>query len=171
MSSRRHTLVDTTLGEVTLVADGDEVTGLYFPHHWHRPDTSTFGERVDADGDELFVQAKAELIAYLAGERRSFDVPMRARGDEFSEKVWGMLSEIPYGETTSYGALAERLGDRRLAQRVGQAVGRNPLCVFVPCHRVVGADGSLIGYAGGLGRKRMLLELEEPVTASVSRLF
>lgn len=98
-------------------------------------------------------------------------MPTRTGGDEFFEQVWALLCEIPYGQTTTYGALAERLGDRRLAQRVGQAVGRNPISILIPCHRVLGADGSLTGYAGGLDRKRFLLELEEPVEASASRLF
>lgn len=171
MTNLRHAQVETTLGEVILVADGDELTGLYFPGHWHLPEASKFGTRVEADADEVFVWAKTELEAYLAGERTSFDVPLHAKGDEFSERVWSLLRSIPYGQTTSYGALAEQLGDRRLAQRVGQAVGRNPLGVFIPCHRVVGADGSLTGYAGGLERKRWLLELEEPAEATGSRLF
>lgn len=138
MMSLRHTQVETTLGAVILVADGDELTGLYFPGHWHLPEASTFGTRVEADADEVFEWAKTELAAYLAGERESFDVPLRASGDDFPERVWSLLREIPYGQTMSYGALADQLGDRRLAQRVGQAVGRNPLCVFIPCHRVVG---------------------------------
>lgn len=130
-----------------------------------------FGDRVDADTDEVFVLAKAELEGFLAGEREIFDLPVRTQGDEFSERVWSMLREIPYGETTTYGALAKRLGNRRLAQRVGQAVGRNPVSIVIPCHRVVGAGGSLTGYAGGLDRKRFLLELEEPVETTGSRLF
>lgn len=167
----RHTRVETTLGNVTLVADGAKLTGLYFSGHWHQPKAATFGPRVDADEDAILVSAKAELEGYLAGDRRSFDVPLSARGDEFSERVWSLLQTIPYGQTTTYGALAEQLGDRWLAQRVGQAVGQNPLCVFIPCHRVVGADGLLTGYAGGLRRKRWLLELEEPAEAAASRLF
>ncbi|MDJ1372215.1 methylated-DNA--[protein]-cysteine S-methyltransferase [Gulosibacter molinativorax] len=171
MTTVRHALVETTLGEVTLVADGDDLTGLYFPEHWHLPDETTFGVRVDAEEDDVLARAKAELDEFFVGDRESFDVSVQTWGNEFSERVWAMLREIPYGQTTTYGALAERLGDRRLAQRVGQAVGRNPVCVFIPCHRVVGADGSLTGYAGGLDRKRFLLELEEPAEASGSRLF
>lgn len=171
MTNLRHTQVETTLGDVTLVADGEQLTGLYFPGHWHLPEESAFGTRVEADADEVFVWAKAELEAYLAGERQSFDVPLQAKGDGFSEQVWSLLRTIPYGQITTYGALAQQLGDRRLAQRVGQAVGWNPLCVFIPCHRVVGADGSLTGYAGGLERKRRLLELEEPAEVTGSRLF
>lgn len=167
----RHTRIWTTLGEMTLVADGDELTGLYFPRHWKLPETATFGPYEESDEDEVFVWAKAELEGYLNGERRLFDVPIRPRGDDFSSRVWAALKKIPYGATTTYGALAEQLGDRTMAQRVGQAVGRNPISVVIPCHRVVGADGSLTGYAGGLDRKRWLLELEEPVETSGSRLF
>lgn len=171
MDNTRHATVESLLGDVTLVAKGDALTGLYFPGHWHLPDESTFGTRVRADADEVFVWAKAELDEFLDGDCQAFDVPTRTGGDEFSERVWAMLREIPYGQTTTYGALAEQLGDRRLAQRVGQAVGRNPISILIPCHRVLGADGSLTGYAGGLDRKRFLLELEEPTEASASRLF
>lgn len=171
MTNLRHTQIETALGDLTLVADGEQLTGLYFPKHWHLPEASMFGDRVDADTDEVFVLAKAELEGFLAGEREIFDLPVRTQGDEFSERVWSMLREIPYGETTTYGAFAKRLGNRRLAQRVGQAVGRNPVSIVIPCHRVVGAGGSLTGYAGGLDRKRFLLELEEPVETTGSRLF
>ncbi|MFW5417914.1 methylated-DNA--[protein]-cysteine S-methyltransferase [Nocardiopsis sp. CNT-189] len=171
MKTARHTRIGTVLGEVTLVADGGGLAGLYFPGHRPLPDASAFGERVDAGADGVLARAGAELEEYLAGRRRSFGVPLSTRGDAFSERVWALLAEIPYGRTIGYGALAERLGDRRAARRVGRAVGRNPLCVFLPCHRVVGADGSLTGYAGGLERKRWLLELEEPAEAAASRLF
>ena len=167
----RHAQVTTTLGEITLVAEDDAITGLYFPEHWHLPDTSEFGPLRDALADPILARGAQELREFLLGARREFDVRVVARGDDFSERVWGMLREIPYGATTSYGALAERLGDRHLAQRVGQVVGRNPVCVFVPCHRVLGSDGSLTGYAGGLDRKRALLELEEPPEVAGSRLF
>ena len=171
MNGPRHGVIETAVGELTLVADGEDLTGLYFPGHWHLPEASAFGERVDGAGDPVFGQTKAELDAFLAGERRTFEMPTRTRGNAFSEKVWALLREIPYGQTTTYGALAERLGDRRLAQRVGQAVGHNPISIVIPCHRVVGADGSLTGYAGGLERKRFLLELEEPADVASARLF
>ena len=99
------------------------------------------------------------------------DTSIATAGDEFSERVWALLKEIPYGETTTYGALAAALGNPRLAQRVGQCVGHNPISVIIPCHRVVGADGSLTGYAGGLDRKRRLLDLEEPPEVAAARLF
>ncbi|GAA0980556.1 methylated-DNA--[protein]-cysteine S-methyltransferase [Acrocarpospora macrocephala] len=167
----RHTVVDTTLGPVTIVASDDAVTGLYFRHHIRRPAQETFGPAVANADDTLLAEAAAQLAAYLDGRRRGFDLPLRAEGDTFQQAVWSIVNEIPFGETTTYGRIAERLGDRTLAYRVGQAVGANPLCIFVPCHRVLGANGSLTGYAGGLKRKQALLELEEPVQVRAGRLF
>jgi methylated-DNA-[protein]-cysteine S-methyltransferase len=166
-----HAQVKTKLGEVTLLSDGAALTGLYFPHHWYMPDVDTFGKAIDPQQDAILNQAANELQEYLSGERRTLDVPLVALGDDFSDRVWKLLREIPYGQTTTYGALAERLGDKSLAQRVGDAVGHNPLCVFIPCHRVVGASGALTGYAGGLARKKALLELEESADKRDERLF
>lgn len=168
--ARRHAVVQTALGELTMVADGPALVGIYFPNHWHLPPESDYGIVSDSS-DEVFAAAIIELNEYAAGERREFDVPIATSGDDFSERVWEMLREIPYGQTTTYGALAVRLGNRHLAQRVGQCVGHNPISVIIPCHRVVGADGSLTGYAGGLGNKRRLLEIEEPPEVAESRLF
>jgi methylated-DNA-[protein]-cysteine S-methyltransferase len=171
MDDPRHTTLRTALGDLTLSAAGEALTGLYFPGHWHPPTAEDLGAPVEADVDPLLARTREQLEQYLAGERRGFDLPLTTHGDAFSERVWALLREIPYGETTTYGALAERLGSRGLAQRVGQCVGRNPLSILVPCHRVVGADGSLTGYAGGLERKRALLELEEPAEHAAERLF
>jgi methylated-DNA-[protein]-cysteine S-methyltransferase len=163
-----HTVASTLLGDLTLVADGSALTGVYFPHHWHRPNPAAFGER----RDEGFGPVREQLAEYLAGERTVFDLPVRADGDEFQHRVWDLIAAIPYGETASYGELARRLGDGVLAKDVGSATGRNPLSVVVPCHRVVGKDGSLTGYAGGLERKRYLLDLESAAVPAVSgRLF
>ena len=170
----RHTLIDTPVGPLTLVADGDAVTGLYFPDHSPLPADTPFGDRVapqDIASDGVLARAAAELSEYVAGRRRTFTVAVATHGDGFSEKVWALLRQIPYGETTTYGAVAAQLGNPHLAQRVGQVVGRNPVSIIIPCHRVVGADGSLTGYAGGLERKRWLLELEEPAELVASRLF
>lgn len=166
----RHVVVDTSMGEVTIVADGPVVTGLYFAEHARRPAAESFGARVEVAGDELLSCVSAQLVDYLAGRLRVFDVPVSAAGDAFQRSVWALVAQVGYGQTTTYGAIAEQLGDKALAQRVGQAVGANPVCVFIPCHRVVGADGSLTGYAGGLERKRTLLDLEEPA-ALAARLF
>jgi methylated-DNA-[protein]-cysteine S-methyltransferase len=167
----RYTTADTTLGLVTIVAVGDAITGLYFRHHVRRPAQETFGQEVAVENDALLTEAATQVREYLAGTRREFDLPFDAAGDAFQHAVWSIVAEVPFGETTTYGAIAERLGDKSLAYRVGQAVGANPLCIYVPCHRVLGANGKLTGYAGGLKRKRALLELEEPAQVSAGRLF
>lgn len=167
----RHAFVDTTIGELLLVAGDDALTGLYFPGHRYPPAESEIGERVVESADPVIATAAGQVREYLAGTRQRFDLPVVTRGDAFSERVWTLLREIPYGRTTTYGTLADELGNRRLAQRVGQAVGHNPVSIVIPCHRVVGADGSLTGFAGGLDRKRALLELEEPEEARAERLF
>jgi methylated-DNA-[protein]-cysteine S-methyltransferase len=166
----RHAIVSTRIGDLTLVASGNALAGVYFPHHWVKPTPSTLGERVSST-DPVFAEAARQLDEYLLGERTSFDLPTVLRGDGFQRRVWSILEEIPYGETSSYGEIAERLGDRTLAQRVGKAVGQNPLSIVVPCHRVVGKNGSLTGYAGGLKRKQFLLDLEEPADVKAARLF
>ena len=167
----RHATLPTALGDLLVVADGDGLTGIFFPGHWHPPAAGSIGVEVDPRGDPLFTALDAQLGEYLDGRRTEFDLPLSPAGDEFQHAVWTMLREIPYGETSSYGELALRLGDRNLARRVGNAVGRNPLSILVPCHRVVGADGSLTGYAGGLERKRFLLELEGAPVVAQARLF
>ena len=170
--STRHAYVSTDLGELLMVADGDALIGIYFEKHWYPPAADAIGERTDEYADPLISQAAQEIREFLTGTRRDFTVAARTDGDEFNERVWRVLREIPFGQTTTYGEIAAMLGDRALAQRVGQAVGHNPLSILIACHRVVGADGALTGYAGGLPRKRRLLELEEEVTAGhATRLF
>ncbi len=151
-----HTKIETLLGELTLVAENGTLSGVYFPGHWTRPDPASFGERVQRG----FEEAERQLNEYLAGERTGFDLPTVADGSEFRRRVWGRLDRIPYGRTVSYGEIAAELGSPALARKVGGAVASNPLSIVVPCHRVVGKDGKLTGYAGGLERKRFLLELE-----------
>jgi methylated-DNA-[protein]-cysteine S-methyltransferase len=167
----RHAVIESPLGELTLVADGDALTGLYFRHHWYRPAIDTLGERVDAESDELLAKARAQVTDYVAGHRTDFDLPITLHGDEAKQRVWRLLTTIPYGETVTYGELAAALADGTTAQEVGQAVGRNPMSVIVPCHRVVGKNGQPTGYAGGLKRKQFLLELEEPSEVKAARLF
>ncbi|MDQ2848754.1 MAG: methylated-DNA--[protein]-cysteine S-methyltransferase [Actinomycetota bacterium] len=169
--TNRHSVIDTAIGEITVVADDAALIGLYFPHHWYPPAPDTLGPLVDATTDPLFSAVAEQLDEYLVGRRSSFDLPVTLIGDDFQQQVWALLDEIPYGDTTTYGAIADRLGNKALAQRVGQAVGHNPVSVIVPCHRVVGSTGKLTGYAGGLDRKRLLLELEEPAEAKAVTLF
>jgi methylated-DNA-[protein]-cysteine S-methyltransferase len=169
--STRHIVVDTDLGPITLVAKDAAVAGLFYRHHIRRPAQETFGPEVIASIDPLLAEAAQQLRDYLAGNRTEFDLPLVADGDAFRRAVWDIVASVPRGETTTYGRIAEQLGDRTQAYEVGQAVGANPLCILVPCHRVVGANGSLTGYAGGLTRKQALLELEEPAADTAGRLF
>jgi methylated-DNA-[protein]-cysteine S-methyltransferase len=167
----RHTVIDSSLGKLTLVADGDTLTGVYFRHHWHGPAAEALGRYVEPIADDLFRRAADQLHEYLAGERTQFDLPIAPVGEPSQRRVWDLLADIAYGHTITYGELAAKVADGSTAYEVGQAVGRNPLSIIVPCHRVVGKNGALTGYAGGLKRKRLLLDLEEPVAAAGGRLF
>jgi methylated-DNA-[protein]-cysteine S-methyltransferase len=164
-----HTIIDSPLGDLTLTARDGALSGVYYPGHWYPPSPATLGVRCDSG----FEEAKEQLDEYLAGERTSFELVTSTRGDAFQRSVWKLIDAIPYGETTTYGEMAHELGDPSLARAVGGAVGRNPLSVIVPCHRVVGKDGKLTGYAGGLERKRFLLELEGAAVPEIvaARLF
>ncbi|GAA1026556.1 MULTISPECIES: methylated-DNA--[protein]-cysteine S-methyltransferase [Amycolatopsis] len=159
--SIRHIVVETRLGPVALIARDEAVTGLYFERHVRRPARAAFGRETAVSADPLLGEAARQLHEYLAGERREFALPFAAEGDDFQHSVWNVVKTIQCGETSTYGRIAVQLGDRSLAWQVGQALGANPLCVFVPCHRVVGSTGALTGYAGGLSRKRALLEHEQ----------
>ena len=161
-----HTVIDSPLGEITLAAEDGMLTRLSFSDEKRRLRTTTLGARADAG----FERVTQQLAEYFAGERTAFDVPLAPRGDGFQQRVWTLLRAIPYGETRSYGQLAAELGDPALARAVGAANGQNPIGIIVPCHRVIGSDGRLVGYAGGLERKQALLDLEESV-AKGGRLF
>ena len=167
----RHTVIDTRIGSLTLVADDASLTGIYFPGHWTKPDDTAWGDRVGAADDPVFDRTQAQLEEYFDGERTTFDLSLAPVGSEFQQRVWAVLERIPFGQTVTYGQIAAEIGGRTVAQMVGQAVGRNPVSIVIPCHRVVGADGSLTGYAGGLERKLFLLELEEPPEIAASKLF
>jgi methylated-DNA-[protein]-cysteine S-methyltransferase len=167
----RHAILDTKIGQLTLVAADAALIGIYYPQHWVKPERATLGDEVPLEGDPLLSEAARELNDYLDGERTVFEVPTATDGDDFQERVWALLRQIPFGETTTYGELAEQLGDKSLARMVGRAVGHNPLSIIVPCHRVVGKNSKLTGYAGGLERKQFLLDLEEPAAVKAAKLF
>jgi methylated-DNA-[protein]-cysteine S-methyltransferase len=154
-----HNIIDSPVGELTLVARDGVLAGIYFPGHWHMPPADVFGARTERG----FGAAEEQLAQYFAGERTDFELATTAVGDDFQRRVWEEIDRIPFGQTTTYGEIARKLGDPALARDVGSAVGRNPLSIVVPCHRVVGKEGQLTGYAGGLERKRILLELEGAV--------
>jgi methylated-DNA-[protein]-cysteine S-methyltransferase len=158
--STRHAVIGSPIGPLTIVRDDDGITGLYFPHHWTRPDPATFGPRVEPAEDPGFGAAVAQLGEYFAGQRREFGLPLTPHGEPAAQRVWKLLAEIPYGQTTTYGELARQAGGEITAKEAGGFVGANPLSILIPCHRVVGSTGQLTGYAGGLERKQHLLELE-----------
>ncbi len=164
---RTHTVIDSVVGTLTLVAEEGVIVGLYMDLQRHRPDDDALGEP-DPRGREIepFKAAADQLDAYFAGELTRFDLPLAPRGSEFQQRVWAALQEIPYGRTESYGELAERIGSPGGARAVGLANGKNPIGIIIPCHRVVGADGSLTGYGGGLDRKKQLLDLELAVSGT-----
>jgi methylated-DNA-[protein]-cysteine S-methyltransferase len=159
MPERTHTVVDSPLGSLTLVATDGVLSGLYMTGQRHRPPEDTFGARA-SDEDPPFTEAVRQLGAYFAGRLTAFDLPLRLDGTPFQQRVWSALRDIPYGGTVSYGQLADRLGNPAASRAVGLANGRNPIGIIVPCHRVVGASGGLTGYGGGLDRKRHLLTFE-----------
>jgi methylated-DNA-[protein]-cysteine S-methyltransferase len=169
--STRHVVVDSPIGPLTLVRDETGLTGVYYPGHWTRPDRNSFGPQVDAREDHGFDEATAQLTEYFAGERRDFDLPLNPRGSDRARQVWQLIAEIPYGQTTSYGELARRFDGDLDPRDIGGLVGQNPLSILIPCHRVVGSTGQLTGYAGGLDRKRYLLELENAIPAAPETLW
>ncbi|HEY5230340.1 MAG TPA: methylated-DNA--[protein]-cysteine S-methyltransferase [Galbitalea sp.] len=171
MHTRHTTITTDELQDVILVASDDAITGIYFPGHWTKPDWSLFGAEVLLASDPLLAEAALQLRQYLVGDRTTFDFPIALVGNEFQQRVWAILRDIPFGETRTYGDIAEQLGDKALARMVGQAVGHNPISIVVGCHRVVGKSGSLTGYAGGLERKAFLLQLEESELGESARLF
>ena len=161
---RSHAVIDSPIGPLTLVTEDGRLTGLYMDVAGHEPDEAILGERVSPDDDPVLDSAASQLAAYFAGELTSFNLPLSLEGTGFQRTVWAGLQEIPYGETISYGELARRIGQPSASRAVGLANGRNPVSIVVPCHRVVGSDGSLTGYGGGLDRKQFLLALEQRVT-------
>lgn len=148
----------TTLGRFTLSVDANGLCGLAFPG-----DTASTPARalVDIAGHPLLTQVGQQLLAYLAGDLHSFDLPLSIHGTPFQQQVWAQLRAIPYGHTLTYGQLAEQIGDRNKARAVGGAAHVNPLGIIIPCHRMIGAGGQLTGFAGGLEMKQSLLALEQ----------
>ncbi len=154
--SRTHTVAPSPIGPLTIVREDGALVRLAMSPPGRFVDAE-IGERTDEGFDDVVGQ----LGEYFTGERTAFDLPLRPVGNGFELAVWDQLARIPYGETRSYGHVAHAVGEPGGAQAVGAANGRNPLAIVVPCHRVIGADGSLVGFGGGLPRKRFLLDLEQ----------
>lgn len=157
-----YTHYQSPLGQLLMQADGEALTGLHFHDEKYLPRQAA--DWVLDPELPVFERTRVQLDEYFAGTRREFDVPIRLVGTEFQRRVWEVLLRIPYGVTTTYGAMARDLGQPSAMRAVGAANGRNPISILVPCHRAIGADGALTGYAGGLPRKRALLELESTAT-------
>jgi len=156
--------IETILGTLLIAEQGDGLEGLWFSGQRYYPAEAPGWERRTSP---LLADAESQVCAYFAGNRHGFNLPLAARGSPFQQKVWQYLQSIPYAQRHSYGQIAQSLGQPGSARAVGRAVGSNPWCLVIPCHRVVGSNGALTGYAGGLDRKRRLLELEtngEPTT-------
>jgi methylated-DNA-[protein]-cysteine S-methyltransferase len=157
----KYTTMDSPLGELLLLGDDGVLHGLHMQAGRHPIRTQSSWVR----DDEAFADVRKQLEEYFAGTRDRFDVKMNMDGTAFQRTVWHELTQIPYGETISYGELAKRIGRPDRARAVGTANGQNPIAVIVPCHRVIGANGKLVGYGGGLDNKRRLLELESGVAS------
>lgn len=158
-----YTKIPSPIGEILIVSDGKKITRVSM-------DKQKYAAEIGADwkeqaGLEVLKDAAAQLKSYFAGSLKAFDLPLSFAGSEFQNKVWRELKKIPFGETISYGELAQRVGSPKASRAVGLANGKNPIAVIVPCHRVIGANGSLTGYGGGLTRKKQLLELEQGLFA------
>ena len=163
--------VESPIGRLMLTSDGTALTGLYMNLYRNKP------SKLPGLGDDWIQNATVDplpaaarqLKEYFAGKRREFNLPLRMEGTEFQRRVWRELTKIPFGETRSYGQLAKRLNNPNGSRAVGLANGRNPIAIIVPCHRVIGADGSLTGFGGGLDRKEWLLTHEgQPVTREMA---
>jgi methylated-DNA-[protein]-cysteine S-methyltransferase len=150
-----YTYVDTPIGAILIAGDGGTIVETYFAGARPKPEWIR--------DDDALSEAAAELCAYFAGTLQAFDLPLAPRGTEFQQSVWSALLEIPYGQTTTYSAIAEKIGRPAAVRAVGAANGANPIPIIIPCHRVIGASGSLTGFGGGLDVKRQLLALEARV--------
>jgi methylated-DNA-[protein]-cysteine S-methyltransferase len=158
---RSRTVVGSPVGPLTLVAADGVLAGLYMTEQRHLPPAEVLGEPAEDLDGQPFAAAASQLRQYFGGERTEFDLELALDGTAFQQRVWTALRNIPYGQTISYGQLADRIGQPSASRAVGLANGKNPISIIVPCHRVVGADGSLTGYGGGIDRKRYLLAHEQ----------
>jgi len=156
MTPLQYRIVDSPVGPLTLAGSGSTLIHLRMVGQTHEPDRSGW----ELAGPDAFADVVAQLEAYFAGELIAFDIELELTGTEFQRRVWAALQTIPYGETRSYGQIAEQIGSPTASRAVGMANGRNPIGIIVPCHRVIGSSGGLTGYGGGIERKRALLELE-----------
>jgi methylated-DNA-[protein]-cysteine S-methyltransferase len=159
--SLAYKIIDSPVGKLKLVASDIGLVAVLWEND--KPSRVRFGELVEDGNHRILVDTERQLGQYFAGERKTFSVALDIRGTVFQRNVWNALLTIPFGETRSYGQLARQLGNSKAMRAVGAANGRNPISILVPCHRVIGSSGKLIGFAGGLQTKAQLLKLEQPV--------
>jgi methylated-DNA-[protein]-cysteine S-methyltransferase len=164
MSTSYYSFFDSPLGPLYLRSDGHFLTALYMQNHkhWAGPDTQS------QQSAAPFADVCLQLTEYFAGQRREFDLPLKLAGTPFQQRVWQELACIPYGVTITYAQLAQRVGQATASRAVGAANGRNPISILVPCHRVIGSNGQLTGYGGGMENKRWLLDWEQSQMGSVN---
>ena len=161
-----YDVLPTPIGRLIVASDGEAISGVWMANA--NPDDDRWEERRGTDA--LLTVARAELVAYFSGELQTFTVPLAPNGTDFQRRVWTALTKIPYGTTISYAELARRVKNEAAVRAVGAANGRNPIPIIVPCHRVIGSNGSLTGFGGGLDRKRWLLHHENSGSADQQRL-
>lgn len=161
--ARRRLTIDSPIGSLTLLADDDGLTGILFENEDRGELHFDLDEVPEKPDDPVLVKTAEQLAEYFAGDRRSFELPLHLEGNNFEREAWRALATIPYGQTISYGSQAEYIGRPGAFRAVGGANGRNPIPIVLPCHRVVGADGSLTGFGGGLDVKQWLLDLEHGI--------
>ncbi|MGV0994214.1 MAG: methylated-DNA--[protein]-cysteine S-methyltransferase [Mycobacterium sp.] len=159
--------IDSPVGPLTLAGHGSTLMHLRMADQTHEPDRSNWAPA----GTDAFADAVEQLDAYFAGSLTEFDVDLELVGTEFQRRVWAALQTIPYGETRSYGEIAEQIGSPAASRAVGMANGRNPISIIVPCHRVIGAAGAMTGYGGGIDRKKTLISLESIKAPAEPTLF
>ncbi len=150
---KKAVIIDTPIGVLAIAEENEKITNLFL-------DAEKLPAEIKIEETALLVRAKTQLEEYFLGKRKKFDLPINPKGTDFQQKVWKNLVKIPYGKTWTYKELAEESGNVKACRAVGGANNKNPIAIFVPCHRVIGADGKLVGYAGGLSVKQKLLELE-----------
>ncbi|MFC8303916.1 methylated-DNA--[protein]-cysteine S-methyltransferase [Specibacter sp. NPDC057265] len=168
---KQHAVFDSPLGPLTAVENDAGLAAVYMADHKRRPGLETLGPQLSAADSPVLAATIEQLGEYFHGGRKEFSLPLSPLGSVFAHRVWEVLRSIGYGELRTYSQVAALLGNPAMAQAVGAANSRNPLSIIVPCHRVVGAAGSLVGYAGGMARKQFLLELEDPSRVQTAPLF
>ncbi|MGB2691813.1 MAG: methylated-DNA--[protein]-cysteine S-methyltransferase [Thermodesulfobacteriota bacterium] len=153
-----YTAMESPVGGITLIADNDNLCAIYWPNQ--KPDNKKFPDLERNDSSKVLKSTVKQLNSYFKGMRTEFDLPLRPVGTNFQEQVWQALTTIGYGDTVSYGDIANDIKNPKAVRAVGAAIGKNPISIIIPCHRVIGSDGKLTGFAGGLSTKEFLLNLE-----------